>query len=46
VVQLFAPLAVGLGAYLAMILLVDPQLPRHALGQARRMVGRAALAPS
>jgi O-antigen/teichoic acid export membrane protein len=46
VVQLCAPLAVGLGAYLAMILLVDPQLPRHALGQARRMVGRAALAPS
>ena len=46
IVQLGAPLAVGLGAYLAMILLVDPQLPRHALGQARRMVGRAALAPS
>jgi O-antigen/teichoic acid export membrane protein len=46
VVQLCAPLAVGLGAYLAMILLVDPGLPRHALGQARRMVGRAALAPS
>jgi len=46
VVQLCAPLAVGLGAYLAMILLVDPQLPRHALGQARRMVGRTALAPS
>jgi hypothetical protein len=46
VVQLCAPLAVGLLAYLAMIFLVDPQLPRHALGQARRMVGRAALAPS
>jgi hypothetical protein len=29
-----------------MIALVDPKLPRHALGQARRMVGRTALAPS
>ena len=41
---LAAPLAAGLAAYLAVIALVDPGLPRYALGQARRMVGRTTLA--
>ena len=45
VLALGLPLAAGLGAYLAVILLLDRQLPGHALGQARRMVGRAAAAP-
>lgn len=40
VLALGLPLAAGLGAYLAVILLLDPKLPGHALGQARRMVGR------
>lgn len=46
VVALAFPLAAGLGAYLVVVLLVDPKLPRHALGQVRRMVGRTTLAPS
>ena len=44
ILALGLPLAVGLGVYLAVILLVDPGLPRHALGQARRMVGRPTVA--
>lgn len=46
VLALGLPLAAGLGAYLAVILLLDRQLPGHALGQARRMVGRAAAVPA
>ena len=46
VLALGFPLAAGLGAYLAVILLLDRQLPGHALGQARRMVGRAAAVPA
>ncbi len=46
VLALGLPLAAGLGAYLAVILLLDRQLPGHALGQARRMVGKAAAAPA
>ena len=46
VLALCLPLAAGLGAYLAVILLLDRQLPGHALGQARRMVGRTAAAPA
>ena len=42
--ELGLPLAAGLAAYLAVIALVDPGLPRYALGQARRMVGRTTLA--
>ncbi|MGH3042669.1 MAG: hypothetical protein ACRDNG_13205, partial [Gaiellaceae bacterium] len=38
------PIAAGLGAYLAVILVVDPGLPGHALGQARRMVARTTAA--
>jgi len=38
------PLAAGLGAYLAVVVMVDPKLPGHALGQARRMVGRTTAA--
>ncbi len=44
VVALALPLAAGLAAYLAVVVLVDPKLPRHALGQARRMFGRTAAA--
>ena len=44
ILALGLPLAAGLGVYLAVILLVDPGLPRHALGQARRMVGRPTVA--
>jgi hypothetical protein len=40
------PLAAGLAAYLAVVVLLDRDLPGHALGQARRMVGRAATAPA
>ncbi|HEU4449419.1 MAG TPA: oligosaccharide flippase family protein [Gaiellaceae bacterium] len=43
-VELAAPLAAGLGAYLAVVALLDPGLPRFALGQARRMVGRGPVA--
>ena len=46
VLALGLPLAAGLGAYLAVILLLDRQLPGHALGQARRMVGRTAAVPA
>jgi len=46
VLALGLPLAAGLGAYLAVILLLDRQLPGHALGQARRMMGRTAAAPA
>jgi hypothetical protein len=42
--ELAVPLAAGLAAYLGVIALVDPGLPRYALGQARRMVGRTTLA--
>ena len=41
VLALGLPLAAGLGAYLAVILLFDRRLPGHALGQARRMVGKS-----
>ena len=44
VLALGLPVAAGLGAYLAVILLADPGLPGHALGQMRRMVGRTAAA--
>jgi PST family polysaccharide transporter len=44
VLALGLPLAAGLAAYLAVILLADPGLPGHALGQARRMVGRTTAA--
>jgi O-antigen/teichoic acid export membrane protein len=44
VLALGLPIVAGLGAYLAVIVLVDPGLPRHALGQARRMVGRPSVA--
>jgi PST family polysaccharide transporter len=40
------PLAAGLAAYLAVVTLLDRRLPGHALGQARRMVGRAAATAS
>ena len=42
--ELGLPLVAGLAAYLAVIALVDPGLPRYAFGQARRMVGRTTLA--
>jgi len=42
--EVAAPLAAGLAAYLALVALLDPGLPRYALGQARRMVGRGTLA--
>ncbi|MGH3058427.1 MAG: hypothetical protein ACRDPP_09305, partial [Gaiellaceae bacterium] len=42
--ELGLPFAAGLAAYLAVIAVVDPGLPRYALGQARRMVGRTTLA--
>jgi PST family polysaccharide transporter len=38
------PIAAGLAAYLAVVVLLDPKLPGHALGQARRMVGRTTVA--
>lgn len=44
ILALGAPVAAGLAAYLAVVTLVDPKLPRHAVGQARRMVGRTTLA--
>ncbi|MGH3022800.1 MAG: lipopolysaccharide biosynthesis protein [Gaiellaceae bacterium] len=44
VLELGLPLAAGLLAYLIVIGLVDPGLPGYALGQARRMVGRATVA--
>ena len=40
ILALGLPIAAGLAAYLAVVVLVDPKLPGHALGQARRMVGR------
>jgi len=42
--ELGLPLAAGLAAYLAVVALVDPGLPRYAFGQVRRMVGRTTLA--
>jgi lipopolysaccharide exporter len=44
VLELGLPLAAGLLAYLIVIGLVDPGLPGYAVGQARRMVGRATVA--
>jgi lipopolysaccharide exporter len=44
VLYLAAPLAAGLAAYLAAVLVLDRGLPRHAVGQLRRMLARGALA--
>jgi lipopolysaccharide exporter len=45
-VTLAAALAAGLAAYLAAVALIDPALPRHAVGQVRRMLSRTSLAAS
>lgn len=44
ILALGLPIVAGLAAYLAVVVLVDPKLPGHALGQARRMVGRTTVA--
>jgi O-antigen/teichoic acid export membrane protein len=44
ILALGLPIAAGLAAYLAVIVLLDHKLPGYALGQARRMVGRATAA--